>query len=148
MTGHHQPASETPFKWRLASWPIMAPAFSAVFILSPLYQLKKKKPFQSWVGPPLTKFLDPRTYYMLWYGSNGLYLPRAIPVTHYINFTYFYKRPEMFINVQIKQVSLFDLYLWLDCNPYPMSYVLSNNTVGRPTLDLIDSFNPFYTGNP
>ena len=53
MTGHHRPASETPFKWCFSSGPIMAPAFSGIWILSPPYQLKKR--FQSWVGPPLTK---------------------------------------------------------------------------------------------
>ena len=25
MLGHHQPSSETPFKWNFAGWPLMAP---------------------------------------------------------------------------------------------------------------------------
>ena len=46
MTDHHQPASETPFKWRFASGPIMAPALSGIWILPQPYkmhQLKKGK---------------------------------------------------------------------------------------------------------
>ena len=41
MTGHHRPASETPFKWRFASGPIMAPLL-VVFVSPPPppYQLK------------------------------------------------------------------------------------------------------------
>ena len=42
MTGHHRSASETPFKRRYASGPIMTPAFGGIWILSPPYQLKKK----------------------------------------------------------------------------------------------------------
>ena len=43
MTGHRWPASETPFKWRFASRPIMAPACSGIWILFPPYQLKNEK---------------------------------------------------------------------------------------------------------
>ena len=46
MTDHHRPASEMPFKWRFASGPIMAPAFSRIWILPQpykMYQLKKGK---------------------------------------------------------------------------------------------------------
>ena len=53
--GHYRPASEMPFKWRFASGPIMAPAFSGIWILSPPFQFNKKS-FQSSVGPPLTNF--------------------------------------------------------------------------------------------
>ena len=58
MLGHHWPASETPWKWRFAGRPMMAHAFLVV-IGSP-YQLKFLKNCQSWVGPPLTNFLDQR----------------------------------------------------------------------------------------
>ena len=44
MTGHHQPVSETPFKWRFAIGQMMVPAFSDIWIFSPPYiYIEKKK---------------------------------------------------------------------------------------------------------
>ena len=48
MTGHYRPTSETPFIWRLTSGPIMAPAFSGIWILSPPFKHKKKFSELSW----------------------------------------------------------------------------------------------------
>ena len=39
MLGHHGPASETPYKWRFAGGPMMAP-YSGIWILPPLINLK------------------------------------------------------------------------------------------------------------
>ena len=46
VLGHHQHASETQFKWRLAG-----PVYSGIWILPPLINLKNVVK----VGPPLTK---------------------------------------------------------------------------------------------
>ena len=51
MLGHHQHASETPFKWRFAGGPMIA---RLKCYLDPPTPLKKKKNVVK-VGPPLTK---------------------------------------------------------------------------------------------
>ena len=57
MLGHQRPASETPFKWRLAAGPMMARLYWYLNHLSH-HQLKKNVVK---VGPPSEKnFLDPR----------------------------------------------------------------------------------------
>ena len=53
MLGPHWHGSETPFKWRFASGPMMA-RFSWYF--EPLFNLKNAVE----IGPPLKNFLDPR----------------------------------------------------------------------------------------
>ena len=58
MLGHYRPTSEKPFKWRFAGGPMMA-AYSGIWIFPPLINQKKTKKNVK-VGPPLTKFLDPR----------------------------------------------------------------------------------------
>ena len=58
MYGHHQPASETPFKWCFAEGPMMAHLPFVVIFGSSIPSTTKKKRYQIWTpgfGPPLTK---------------------------------------------------------------------------------------------
>ena len=55
MLGHHQHASEIPFKWCFAGGPMLARLYW--YLDPPTPQLKKKKNVVK-VGPPLTKFSE------------------------------------------------------------------------------------------
>ena len=57
MLGHHQHASETPFKWRFAGWPTMTHLKWYLGSSSP-HQLKRKP--MSKLDPLRQYFLDPR----------------------------------------------------------------------------------------
>ena len=48
MSGYHRPASETPFKWPFAGWPMMARFKCYMDPLSSPHQLKKPKKRQIW----------------------------------------------------------------------------------------------------